>query len=255
MAHDVLITLKYLGDHLALSLQAPQRRYALASHYEIMPGVLRPAALDALRQGLLIWRKNNGNGAPLLLTLEPSKLAPMEGELQLRFSFKSDLCVLTFLVAQGDAFGLDPSTILFVGGVQGRVGGREELREACKLNGEISPAAMLMLAVQAVARAIGVSEIIGIGEDDQISMDYSRPRISFDYHRFWTEAGGIRRGRHYGVPLETPHKPISETSPSHRSRTRRKREAKSRIRRSIETQLRRLINGPLTIGRAADAPA
>lgn len=246
MAHSVLIPLKYLGDHLALSLQPPQRRYALASHYEIMPSVLRPAALNALRQGLPIWRKSMEDGARLSLTLEPSKLAPMEGELQLRFSFKSDLCVLTFLVAQGHAFGLGSSAILFVGGVQGRVGRREELREACKLNGEISPAAMLMLAVQAVARAIGVSEIIGIGDDDQISMGYSRSRISFDYHRFWTEAGGIRRGRHYGVPLETQHKPLSDTPQSHRSRTRRKREAKSRIRRSIETQLRRLIDGPLT---------
>jgi uncharacterized protein VirK/YbjX len=246
IANDRSISFKYLGDHLALSLRPAQRRTALATHYELLPGLLRTTALDGLRDGLVIWRKKVGDRPALSITLEPSSLAPMEGELQLRFSYRSDLCVLTFLLASGDVFGVGPAPILFIGGVQGRLGGREELREASRLNGEVSPAAMLLLAIQAVARAMGVGEIIAIGEDDHISLSYARSSINFDYRRIWTEAGGVRRGFHYGIPFETPARPLTETSRSHRSRTRRKRAAKSILRQSIELRLRYLIRGPLT---------
>jgi uncharacterized protein VirK/YbjX len=247
LAANPRVTLKYLGDHLALSLRPAQRRMALESHYEIMSGMLRQGSAGALGDGLLIWRKGLSDGQALSITLEPSKLAPMEGELQLRFSFRSDLCVLTFLIAHGEIFGVHQRTILFVGGVQGRVGARQEFREASKHNAEISPSAMLFLAVQAIARVMGVGEIIGIGEDDQISTAYSRPRIRFDYHRFWTGLGGLRQGAHYSIPLETPSKPILETSPSHRSRTRRKREAKWLLRQSIERHVAQYVNVQMAV--------
>ena len=106
LAANPRVTLKYLGDHLALSLRPAQRRMALESHYEIMSGMLRQVSAGALGDGLLIWRKGLSDGQALSITLEPSKLAPMEGELQLRFSFRSDLCVLTFLIAHGEIFGV-----------------------------------------------------------------------------------------------------------------------------------------------------
>jgi len=244
MAYDAATSLKYLGDHLALSLRPQQRRRALASHYTIFPAVLRLSARKALPQGLPIWRKHVGPGAALSITLEKSTLAPMEGELQLRFSYKSNLCVLTFLLASGEVFGAGHSSVLFVGGLQGFMGAREEVREAARLNGEIAPSAMLLLAVQAIGRACGVGEIIGIAEDDHISLGYARSKVIFDYRRIWNEAGGVRRGLHYGIPFEAARKPLNETSRSHRSRTRRKREAKHRLRRSIDLRVRQLISTP-----------
>jgi len=244
LVRDPSIALKYLGDHLALSLRPQQRRTALTAHYQMIARILLPSTVDSLHEGLLIWRKDVADCPALTITLEPSKLAPMEGELQLRFSFRSDLCVLTFLLAHGEPFGAHQPAVLFVGGVQGRLGAREELREASRCNGEISPSGMLFLALQAIGKALDISEIIGIGEDDHISTGYSRARITFDYRRFWTELGGVRRGRHYAIPLDTPAKPISETSPSHRSRARRKRRAKGLVRQSIESHVRLLI-GPV----------
>ena len=226
IAHGARIPFKYLGDHLALSLRPTQRRRALVSHYELLPNVLRSAAKDGLRDGLTIWRRDAGEGPPLAITLEPSRLAPMEGELQLRFSYRSDLCVLTFLLASGEAFGAGSAPILFIGGMQGGFSCREELREACRLNGEISAAAMLLLAVQAIGRAIGVRQIIAIGEENHVSMSYAQSKINFDYCRTWTQAGGIRRGDHYRIPFVTPIRLLTETCRSHRSRTRRKRAAK-----------------------------
>ena len=242
MADSAATSLKYLGDHLALSLGPQQRRRALASHYAILPTVLGSSAQRALPQGLSIWRKDVGFGTALSISLERSTMAPMEGELQLRFSYKSNLCVLTFLLASGDVFNVGHSSVLFVGGVQGCMSGREEVREAARLNSEIAPSAMLLLAVQAVGRAFEVGEIIGIGENDHVSLGYARSKVMFDYRRTWIQAGGVRCGLHYRIPFETAHKPLIETTRSHRSRTRRKREAKHLLRRSIELRVRQLIS-------------
>jgi uncharacterized protein VirK/YbjX len=256
LASDPLIPMKYLGDHLALSLRTWQRRLALMGHYNRLPALLPPNGDADPRTGILIWQKDGqGDYPPLSIVLETSRLAPMEGELQLRFSFRSDLYVLTFLLSPGDIFDMDCPTVLFIGGIQGRIGSREEMREASKLNGEISPAAMLILAVQAIAKVMRVDKLIAIGEDDHISMGYSRSKIKLDYGQFWIDAGGVRRGRHYVLPLETPQRPLSEISLSHRSRTRRKREAKQLVRQAIEARLQQLIRAEHAKPRVATASA
>jgi len=246
-ASDNLISLKYLGDHLALSLTTSERREALMGHYAALPELLNGVGSGRLSEGIAVWRRDVGIGQPpLSITLEPSHLAPMEGELQLRFSHQQDLYVLTFMIAPGRVFGAACERVLFVGGVQGIFGARREMRAASKLNDEISPAAMLILAVQAIGKAVQAGEIIAIAEDDHISMGYSPASIMFDYGRLWTDVGGERRGRHYRVPFETQQKPLSQISLSHRARTRRKREAKRLISQSIALRLRTLIRAPKT---------
>jgi hypothetical protein len=116
------------------------------------------------------------------------------------------------------------------------------MREASRLNCEISPAAMLIIAVQAIGKIMQVDQLIAIGEDDHISMGYSPSKIMFDYRRFWIEVGGESCGRYYRLPLEPVQKPLSEVSLTHRSRARRRREAKGLVRKSIEDRLRQLIS-------------
>jgi len=252
IAGERLISLKYLGDHLALSLSTSERREALIEHYAALPEILRGDGRARLSQGISVWHRDVGTSTPpLAITLEPSRLAPMEGELQLRFSHQTDLYVLTFLIAPGRVFGARSERVLFVGGVQGIFGARREMRTASKLNDEISPAAMLILAVQEIGKAVHVGEIIAIAEDDHISMGYSPASIMFDYGRLWTDVGGERQGRHYRVPFETPHKPLSQISLSHRARTRRKREAKRLVSQSIALRLRTMIRAPQRVAPAS----
>lgn len=250
---DPLIALRYLGDHLALSMQTQQRREALMGHYAALPRILRPAAKRGLSKGVPIWRRDiPDTESALSIVLELSRLAPMEGELELRFTFKSDLYVLTFLIAPGRAFDLQCGRVLFIGGVQGRIGTREEIREASKLNGEVSPATMLLMTVQALAKAARVDQLIAIGEDEHISMGYSPSKILFDYRRCWTEIGGKRIGRHYSIPLESPQKPLSDIPLSHRRRAKIRRETKRLLSETIECSLRQIIRPPLII---AEKPA
>jgi uncharacterized protein VirK/YbjX len=239
---DRKTSLKYVGDHLALSLSTSQRREVLVAHYSTFPSFLRPPCLAELGHGITVWEKSVGDDLPhLSITLERSMLAPMEGELQLRFSFKTDLYVLTFSVGPGHVLGVADTTVLFIGGVQGRIGSREEVREAARLNSELSPRALLVLAAQALARAIDVDEIIAVGEDEHISRAYAEAQMSFDYAQFWTKVGGVRVGRHYRLPMESPHKPLALVAASHRSRARRRREIKHAIRDALDLRFRQLI--------------
>ena len=241
LSSNPLASFKYLGDHLALSLRTSQRREALARHHSIACDALSHGAANRIRAGATIWKRDVPGKPPLSLVLAPSELAPMEGELQLTFSFRSDLHVLTFLFAPGHVFNSPSGRVLFIGGLQGRFAAREAIREASKLNHEIAPATMLMLAVRAIAREIGADEILAIGETDQISMSYSPQMVRFDYGAFWTELGGTRRGSFYSIPIEALNKPLSAVPLTHRSRTRRKQEEKRRISESIETRVRALL--------------
>ncbi len=235
-------TYKYLGDYLALPMKVGNRRRALISHYEAIDRSGLAASKAALQAGILLWQGEATDGQPRLrIYLEPARLAPMEGELQLRFAFRSDLFFLTFILGSGEPFDVNAASILYIGGAQGGYRCRAETREAAKLNGEISPAAMLMIAVQALVRAMRVEGLIAVNANHQIARSYAHEQIKLDYHRFWTEAGGTRDNRYYYLPRDTVPKSLGEVSQSHRSRTRRKREAKAVVRAQIEQTLTELM--------------
>lgn len=250
LSSSPLESLKYLGDHLALSLRTSERREALMQHHAVALDVLPEGAAEQIRGGAVVWKRDLPGKPPLRLLLGRSELAPMEGELQLTFAFRSELHALTFLFAPGHLFSSRGQRVVFVGGVQGRIGARKEIREAARLNYEIAPVAMLILGLRAIARVIGADEIITVSEAEQISMSYSPHMVRFDYRAFWEDLGGFPLGSFYSIPIEPPNKPLSTVPLTHRSRTRRKREEKARIRESIEAGVRRLLEcderSPLT---------
>ena len=252
---DRMASFRYLGDYLALSMPTAVRRAALMDHHRDMPQFLRDGVKQGPQGGIILWERPVERGAPpLRITLEQSSLAPMEGELQLRFTFRSDLYFLTFLIGRGGTFGTGSGRLLFIGGLQGAFASRGEMREAAKLNGEISPAAMLLLAVRAVATILAVDDVIAVAEEDQVAMGYAPDRIRLDYGRFWSDAGGVRDGQFYQLPLVVEDKPLAETPISHRARTRRKRAAKREIRDDIEQRMTELMFAGSQVDRAILAP-
>src|SRR5205085_12227254 len=84
----------------------------------------------------------------------------LEGDLSLVFSVNGiRLHKLSFTCIPGKEVGLNAETALLVGGSQGFPGTTELIRRASKTIGEISPAAMLILALQALARRLGAAPI------------------------------------------------------------------------------------------------
>ena len=215
------------------------RMQALTGHY-LRLGSLAGASARYVnwRDSIVLWEL--GQGEPhgsLRIFLEPA-WAPREGALQLRFSSgRRDLFRLTFLFAPGDLFGCPAETVLFIGGAQGGADCRIEMRQAAKANGEISPAAMLLLTGRALAKVLDIGQIFAVAQEDQISKD----KVQLDYHSFWSKAGGVRHGNFYKLLNERVEKPLSEIPITHRARTRRKRERKARIRETIEARLQLLF--------------
>ena len=105
----------------------------------------------------------------------------------------------------------------------------------------ISPAALLMIAVQALVRAMQVEGLIAVNANHQIARSYAHDQIRLDYHRFCTEAGRTSDNRYYHLPRDMASKSLGEISQNHRSRTRRKREAKAVVRAQIEQRLTELM--------------
>ena len=209
-------------------------------HHTIIGEALSRRAASDIGDGLILWKRDVPGEQPLMLVLEPSRLAPMEGELQLTFRHLSDLHVLTFSFAPGHVFNCARNNVLFIGGIQGLRGCRDEIRAASKRNGEIAPVAMLLLGVQAIAKAIGL-RMVAVGESDQISTSYSASMIRFNYDAFWAQVGGSHVEHFYFVPLDPPQRDLSTIQLTHRSRTRRKRREKKAIRESIEASVKQLL--------------
>jgi len=151
------------------------------------------------------------------------------------------LFTLTFLFAPGDLFGCPADTVLFIGGAQGGVDCRIEMRQAAKDNGEISPAAMLLLTVRALVKVLDIGQIFAVADEDQVSKGYHSDEVKLDYNSFWSNAGGVRHGTFYKLFNESVEKPLNEIPITHRARTRRKRERKARIRETIEARLQLLF--------------
>jgi uncharacterized protein VirK/YbjX len=242
---NLAASLKYLGAYLALSMPTATRRQALMDHYQDLPNFLQGIG-DSNADKIILWEKRTGgNRPPLQIFLEESSFAPLEGEMQLRFSFGFDLFFLTFLFASGQTFGGLPGRLLFIGGAQGAFARRAEMREAAKLNGEIAPARMLLIAIRALGKILSLDGVIAIAEDEQVARCYSPEHIKLDYRGFWTGTGGARAGPFYHLPLEVEERPLLEIPITHRARTRRKRAAKREIQAEIEARIEELLNADL----------
>lgn len=240
-----LIQFKYLGDYLSLSFSTSERLRALAGHYQRFGEVLHALAeRSPWPDGIAVWELPGDDGEipPLRVLIEPSELAPMEGEIQIRFAAGDQtLFTLTFLLAPGDLFGLADDTVIFVGGVQGGVNCRIEMRQAAKRNGEIAPAAMLLLTLRSFATVLGVKTILAVSESDQIAQSYASDKLKLDYRDFWAQAGGYPQGACFVLANNHIDRPLHDIPISHRRRTRRKRERRDAIRAAIEARLRELL--------------
>jgi uncharacterized protein VirK/YbjX len=126
--------------------------------------------------------------------------------------------------------------IVRIQGARGRFG---EIRKATLGSGDISAAHLLVSAAEGIAAALGVSTILGIGNDEQLSKSsVDKAGCLFDYDVFWDSLGG--RARRGWFQFEAPFagKPLSQTPASHRRRTRRKRALKAAVRDQVTAAFR-----------------
>ena len=240
---DRLTAIKYTGDYLSASLSLRARRDSLKFHYRFLTRAMTSAAGAAVWQrGAAIWARD-AEGERLEVTLSRSTLAPMEGESQLSFLMGNRaLCTLTFSFVHGRDLQLPCDEAIFIGGLQGGLDCRQEIRRAAKINGEVSPAAMLLLAAEALANILDVEHMVGVSTQEQAAAVYSQEKIVLSYDRLWQELGAHHaRTGFYVKAIAVTEEADKAITGSHHSRTRRRRVLKKNIRREIEERIAALF--------------
>ena len=179
---------------------------------------------EAMRQpgGLVLARFDLDRGQKGLLRLGSDAQFRKEGEISVFLELEGVPGAIT-----GVAFSLELGTglIVRIGGLQGRKGGDESaIKLATKAMHGLRPKNLMVLVVQEVARALGASELQGVGNAIQVYRArvnnplVSRRDFRFDFDDLWTEVGGVPVGDGwFRLPLTTPRRTPEEIKPNKRS--------------------------------------
>lgn len=216
--------------YMRKDLSAGERLALLLSHYRF--GISQPHGgllLSATLRDVPLAELHGKSGKGFQLMLGPAGSLQKEGELRLRLECGGlVLLSLAFtLSAQGKA------PMLLVGCLQGSPGPavRDAIRDATKELFGLRPRQLLLVALKAIARAYGLSGIVGISDRLHVYRHWRKRRqIMQSYDEMWQDLGGTRRADGlFELPLM--HQPRALTDyPSN------KRSAMAR-RQALEQQL------------------
>ncbi|MBS0252778.1 MAG: DUF535 family protein [Proteobacteria bacterium] len=236
---------KYQSHYLARSFSRSQRKAILKFHYEFMGKAVNARFYTRLMAGNIeLWRSAEDQELVTISLRVPE--FGREGDLSLILEIDGkQIYELSFTIIPGSVVGIPASSAMFIARVQGRKGRFDEIKRAIKICRDVSPPYLLMAAAEGIANDLRIGFAVGVGNGDQVSR-----HKTFDYTSFWgtllcRKAGG----RFYILPLPMSGAPLEQCNPSHRRRTRLKREFKVGLSQVVEKAfLRELKNPSLSSG-------
>jgi uncharacterized protein VirK/YbjX len=237
--------LKHIRAYGARFLNKNEKYDFITFHYNfVLDRLCSERSREVLSGRAYLWEAVL-SGNILGIELRRSTSTSIEGELVLNFTFNRRIIfMLTFTVVPGAYFGESARPLIFIGGMQGRPACREDIRAASKLNKEIDPATMLLMALKTIGIAWNIETIAAISARYQISanaLERSTERSAV-YDRFWIESGGTPyRDRVYKLRTHFQRGAQDPTLGTHKSRTRRKRMAKEALRTDLTASTSRIF--------------
>jgi uncharacterized protein VirK/YbjX len=226
---DRSLTRKYVAPYLARSFNHVERRRILLFHNDYLGRNLNALFFkEAGRPNRPIWSSSKG-GRSQEIWMKANDLLGGEGDLTLVFAGDgTPLYELSFSLAP-KAGECGPAAMLIVR-IQGARGRLAEIRRATLDCGDISPAHLLLSAAEGVATALGVSTILGIGNEEQLSKSsVDKAGCLFDYDAFWSSQGGRPRRGWFLFEAPFDPRPLLETPAHNRRHKRRKRRIKAAV--------------------------
>lgn len=243
--HHPKSAFKYLHKYLARCFDIHTRSAILANHYRYLDGRVRSDFISRICRGkIMLWEDEaDGHQYRIVLTYPKNE----EGELFLDFNEDdATLFTLSFTIAPGEVLGLEDEQIAFIGRLQGTANNRESIKRATKSFQDISPAALLLDAVRAIATSLDISGIVGVSASNQVCLcDTRRNTATCTYDEFWLSAGACPiDGLGFYLPTLAEDKPLSSIKNNHRSRVKRKRQFKSELMEQISLAFERQCIAP-----------
>ncbi len=243
--HHPKSAFKYLHKYLARSFDIHSRSAILSNHYRYLDGRVRSDFISRICRGkILLWEDEaDGHRYRIGLTYPKNE----EGELFLVFS-EDDTAIFTlaFTIAPGKMLGQANEQIAFIGRLQGTANNWESIKRATKSFQDISPSALLLDAVRAIATSLDIHGIVGVSASNQVCLSETRrDTATSTYDEFWMSAGAFPiNGLGFYLPTFAEDKPLSSIKNNHRSRVKRKREFRSELVKQISQTFERQCIAP-----------
>ena len=234
------IRYRYLRSYyLGGGFSVPRRLGVAIHHYKALARHFQPGFLPLAQRGLRLWNAEY-DGLRVSIELRFPYVFNHDGDLCLILRADGEhVYQMTFSIAPGAVAGASEGQVLLVSGIQGAPGKIEQIRRVTDTCNNVAPVRMLLMAAEAFSAALGISAVIGIGQNH---MSCPKPGecegFSFDYDGFWMAALDATESRDfYYMPLPFPIKPIEAVSAKHRARARQRRAQRDIVRQDIEHQL------------------
>ena len=245
-------------DYLIKNLPARQRVRCALTHYSFEDATFNHVYKHAVYRagGLVLWQRTQGT-SEFAITLAMASRANAEGDLTIAFEADGKcLHRLSFSWVEGSVVGIDGGIVPFVARNQGRWTDSQEAFaafEAAFPNN--SPSFFCFAAMQGVAQAVGMRELVAIASTQHPAYDpHSVNHFANAYDGFWKILGGVPlAGGGYRIALPFYVKPLAEMTAKHRKRARERRQHWRQIGDSAQLTLKpTLLQAPM---RAACSPA
>lgn len=216
-------------DYLAKGLSARARVQALLSHYHFEETTFNSAYKQAvyLGGGLPLWQ-HAADGSQFRIQLEMASRANAEGDLTIAL-IADDKCLhrLSFSWVDGAFAGVAAPIVPYIARNQGRWTDSGEAFEAFeRVFPNNSPSFFCFAAMQGVAQAVGVTQVVGVKCSAHIAYDATDVKhFANAYDGFWKILGGVEMpGSTWLIALPFYVKPLADMPSKHRKRAAQRRE-------------------------------
>jgi uncharacterized protein len=216
-------------DYLVRGLSARQRVQCVLAHYRFEETNFSNAYKQAvyLSGGLPLWQHAEGADS-FVIRLEMASRMNAEGDLMIAFVANGVyLHRLSFSWVEGALLGLEAPMLPFIARNQGRWTDSGEAFAAFELAfPNNSPSFFCFAAMQGVAQAAGMTELVAVKCDAHVAYDAAEVRhFANAYDGFWKILGGVAMaGPGYLIGLPFYLKPLAEMPSKHRKRAAQRRE-------------------------------
>jgi uncharacterized protein VirK/YbjX len=215
--------------YLAKGLTARQRVHSALTHYRFEETTFNAAYKQAvyLAGGLTLWQHTAG-ASHFLIRLEMAPRAQAEGDLTIAL-VADGKCLhrLAFTWVEGATVGVPAPMVPYLACNQGRWADSGDAFAAFeRAFPNNSPSFFCFSAVQGVAQAVGMGQVVAVRCDAHVAYDPEQVKqFANAYDGFWKILGGVEMlGPSYLIALPFYLKPLAHMPSKHRKRAALRRE-------------------------------
>lgn len=174
------------------------------------------------------------DGHLMAVCLRPARGPSREGELEAVLTLDGQVfkrSVITVLPAA--AVGLQGGAVMVLGSMQGFKESKDLMKQATQLLERTPPRSILLNALQGMARAWGLSAMVGVSDAGHVYAGYRSlsSRVGLSYDELWKEQGASQRAGTglWVLPLEWQPRPEHEVESKKRSQLRRRNALRQQV--------------------------